>query len=158
MALSRVPRASPETVFGSAAEQRLQLQQQDPLGYAVPLGAHIRRMNLRDIAANLNRRRMIRRGATYGSPLPGAAPVQTTRSARLARRRIYALRDFPSCFCLLVSVRIIARDAYEHESSDPLENNPLRCASANSLCRHLDWARSSTIPEQLESGHITVER
>jgi Dyp-type peroxidase family len=42
----------------------------DPHGYAVPLGAHIRRMNPRDTAANMNRRRMIRRGGTYGPPLP----------------------------------------------------------------------------------------
>jgi Dyp-type peroxidase family len=42
----------------------------DPHGYAVPLGSHIRRMNPRDTAHNMNRRRMIRRGATYGSHLP----------------------------------------------------------------------------------------
>jgi Dyp-type peroxidase family len=46
----------------------------DPQGYAVPLGAHIRRMNPRDTAANVQRRRMIRRGATYGPPLPEGAP------------------------------------------------------------------------------------
>jgi len=46
---------------------------QDPHGYAVPLGTHIRRMNPRDTAANMNRRRMIRRGATYGPPLPEGA-------------------------------------------------------------------------------------
>jgi Dyp-type peroxidase family len=45
-------------------------REQDPHGYAVPLGAHIRRMNPRDTAANMNRRRMIRRGATYGPSLP----------------------------------------------------------------------------------------
>jgi Dyp-type peroxidase family len=45
----------------------------DPHGYAVPLGAHIRRMNPRDTAVNMNRRRMIRRGGTYGPPLPEAA-------------------------------------------------------------------------------------
>jgi Dyp-type peroxidase family len=45
----------------------------DPLGYAVPLGAHIRRMNPRDTAANVNRRRMLRRGATYGPLLPDGA-------------------------------------------------------------------------------------
>jgi Dyp-type peroxidase family len=45
----------------------------DPQGYAVPLGTHIRRMNPRDTAANMNRRRMIRRGATYGAPLPEGA-------------------------------------------------------------------------------------
>jgi Dyp-type peroxidase family len=49
-------------------------KQQDPLGYAVPLGSHIRRMNPRDTAANMNRRRMIRRGATYGPYLPEGAP------------------------------------------------------------------------------------
>ncbi|HEX4795592.1 MAG TPA: hypothetical protein VH370_17515 [Humisphaera sp.] len=46
----------------------------DPKGYHVPLGAHIRRMNPRDTAANMNRRRMIRRGATYGPALPEGAP------------------------------------------------------------------------------------
>src|SRR6185437_6368453 len=45
----------------------------DPVGYAVPLGAHIRRMNPRDTAVNMNRRRMIRRGAAYGPPLPEGA-------------------------------------------------------------------------------------
>jgi Dyp-type peroxidase family len=46
----------------------------DPQGYAVPLGSHIRRMNPRDTAANIQRRRMIRRGATYGPALPEGAP------------------------------------------------------------------------------------
>lgn len=46
----------------------------DPYGYAVPLGAHIRRMNPRDTAANINRRQMIRRGGTYGKPLPEGVP------------------------------------------------------------------------------------
>src|SRR5437867_11766443 len=46
----------------------------DPQGYAVPLGSHIRRMNPRDTAANIQRRRMIRRGATYGPPLPEGPP------------------------------------------------------------------------------------
>src|ERR1700751_683657 len=47
---------------------------EDPQGYAVPLGSHMRRMNPRDTAANMNRRRMIRRGATYGSHLPEGTP------------------------------------------------------------------------------------
>jgi Dyp-type peroxidase family len=49
-------------------------KEQDPHGYAVPLGSHIRRMNPRDTAHNINRRRMIRRGATYGSHLPEGQP------------------------------------------------------------------------------------
>src|SRR5215207_7248166 len=36
----------------------------DPHGYAVPLGSHIRRMNPRDTAHNMQRRRIIRRGGT----------------------------------------------------------------------------------------------
>jgi deferrochelatase/peroxidase EfeB len=43
----------------------------DPYGYACP---HIRRMNPRDTAVNMNRRKMIRRGGTYGPPLPEGAP------------------------------------------------------------------------------------
>jgi Dyp-type peroxidase family len=49
-------------------------KQMDPHGYAVPLGSHCRRMNPRDTAHNMNRRRMIRRGATYGPLLPEGAP------------------------------------------------------------------------------------
>jgi deferrochelatase/peroxidase EfeB len=45
----------------------------DPHGYAVPLGAHIRRLNPRDTVVNIQRRRLIRRGATYGPPLPEGA-------------------------------------------------------------------------------------
>ena len=49
-------------------------KQMDPFGYAAPLGSHMRRMNPRDTAANMNRHRMIRRGATYGPLLPEDAP------------------------------------------------------------------------------------
>jgi deferrochelatase/peroxidase EfeB len=46
----------------------------DPHGFACPIGAHIRRMNPRDTAVNMQRRKMIRRGGTYGPPLPENAP------------------------------------------------------------------------------------
>jgi Dyp-type peroxidase family len=49
-------------------------KEMDPHGYAVPLGSHCRRMNPRDTAHNMNRRRMIRRGATYGPLLPEGVP------------------------------------------------------------------------------------
>jgi deferrochelatase/peroxidase EfeB len=49
-------------------------KEQDPHGYGVPLGSHIRRMNPRDTGHNMNRRRMIRRGATYGPHLPEGQP------------------------------------------------------------------------------------
>ena len=46
----------------------------DPHGYGCPVGSHIRRMNPRDTAHNMNRRQMIRRGGTYGPPLPAGTP------------------------------------------------------------------------------------
>jgi len=46
----------------------------DPYGYGCPLGAHIRRMNPRDTAVNMQRRKMIRRGGTYGPALPEDKP------------------------------------------------------------------------------------
>jgi len=49
-------------------------KEMDPHGYAIPLGSHCRRMNPRDTAVNMNRRRMIRRGATYGPALPEGVP------------------------------------------------------------------------------------
>ncbi|OLE97497.1 MAG: peroxidase [Cyanobacteria bacterium 13_1_20CM_4_61_6] len=48
--------------------------QTDPYGYACPFGSHIRRMNPRDTAANMQRHKMIRRGGTYGPFLPEDAP------------------------------------------------------------------------------------
>lgn len=48
----------------------------DPKGYACPIGAHIRRMNVRDenVSRIMNRRLIIRRGGTYGPYLPEDAP------------------------------------------------------------------------------------
>jgi len=46
----------------------------DPYGYGCPVGSHIRRMNPRDTADNMNRRQMLRRGGTYGPRLPDDAP------------------------------------------------------------------------------------
>ena len=46
----------------------------DPHGYACPVGSHVRRMNPRDTGENMQRRKMIRRGGTYGPHLPDDAP------------------------------------------------------------------------------------
>ena len=46
----------------------------DRYGYGCPLGAHIRRMNPRDTGQNMERRKMIRRGGTYGPHLPEGTP------------------------------------------------------------------------------------
>ena len=42
-----------------------------------PVGAHIRRMNPRDTAENMQRRKMIRRGGTYGPALARQARPRT---------------------------------------------------------------------------------
>lgn len=46
----------------------------DPYGYSCPVGSHIRRMNPRDTVENIRAHKMIRRGGTYGPPLPEGAP------------------------------------------------------------------------------------
>ena len=46
----------------------------DPHGYACPVGSHVRRMNPRDTGDNMERRKVIRRGGTYGPHLPDGAP------------------------------------------------------------------------------------
>ena len=55
----------------------------DPYGYGCPLGAHIRRMNPRDTAVNMQRRKMIRRGGTYGPALPATAGRRCSRSVKV---------------------------------------------------------------------------
>lgn len=51
-------------------------EKMDKKGYGCPIGAHIRRMNVRDnsVSQIMNRRLIIRRGGTYGPYLPDDAP------------------------------------------------------------------------------------
>jgi Dyp-type peroxidase family len=67
-------RDSPELGADLQRNNNFNYKNEDPQGYAVPLGSHMRRMNPRDTAANMNRHRMIRRGATYGTYLPEGTP------------------------------------------------------------------------------------
>lgn len=67
-------RDDPELGSDPRRNNNFSYKEMDPHGYAVPLGSHMRRMNPRDTAANINRRRIIRRGATYGPPLAEDAP------------------------------------------------------------------------------------
>ncbi|MGW3539361.1 Dyp-type peroxidase [Nocardia niigatensis] len=64
----------PELGADPARNNDFDYKQMDPHGYAVPLGSHIRRLNPRDTGVNIQRRRMIRRGATYGPYLPEGTP------------------------------------------------------------------------------------
>jgi Dyp-type peroxidase family len=67
-------RDDPELGADSMRNNDFNYKEMDPLGYACPLGSHARRLNPRDTAHNINRRRIIRRGATYGSALPEGDP------------------------------------------------------------------------------------
>jgi Dyp-type peroxidase family len=64
----------PEIASDRRRSNDFNYREMDPHGYACPLGSHIRRMNPRDTAHNIERRRMIRRGGTYGPALPEGAP------------------------------------------------------------------------------------
>jgi deferrochelatase/peroxidase EfeB len=90
----------------------------DPVGYGCPLGAHARRMNPRDTAANMNRRKMIRRGGTYGPPLPEGTPED-------GRER--GIAAFVGCASLVrqfeFAMNVWANDPHFHELGN--ERDPI---------------------------------
>jgi hypothetical protein len=62
----------------------------------VPLGSHIRRMNPRDTTVgNLQRRKIIRRGATYGPALPEGAPEDGAEARGESALRLWELAGVP---------------------------------------------------------------
>ena len=65
-----------ELGFDNTRNNNFDYEKMDPHGYACPVGAHIRRMNVRDnnVSRIMNRRQIIRRGGTYGPGLPEDAP------------------------------------------------------------------------------------
>ncbi len=65
-----------ELGFDNERNNNFDYEKMDPHGYACPVGAHIRRMNVRDnnVSRIMNRRLIIRRGGTYGPGLPEDAP------------------------------------------------------------------------------------
>jgi deferrochelatase/peroxidase EfeB len=65
-----------ELGFDDQRNNHFDYEKMDPHGYACPMGAHIRRMNVRDnrVSRIMNRRLIIRRGGTYGPHLPDDAP------------------------------------------------------------------------------------
>ena len=62
--------------FDDTRNNNFDYEKMDPHGYACPMGAHIRRMNVRDerVSRIMNRRLIIRRGGTFGPHLPDDAP------------------------------------------------------------------------------------
>jgi Dyp-type peroxidase family len=65
-----------ELGFDDMRNNNFDYEKMDPHGYACPMGAHIRRMNVRDtrVSKIMNKRLIIRRGGTYGPHLPDDAP------------------------------------------------------------------------------------
>ena len=65
-----------ELGFDNQRNNHFDYEKMDPHGYACPMGAHIRRMNVRDnrVSRIMNRRLIIRRGGTFGPHLPDDAP------------------------------------------------------------------------------------
>ena len=65
-----------ELGFDALRNNNFDYEKMDPHGYACPMGAHIRRMNVRDgrVSRIMNRRLIIRRGGTFGPHLPDDAP------------------------------------------------------------------------------------
>ena len=65
-----------ELGFDDLRNNNFDYEKMDPHGYACPIGAHIRRMNVRDnrVTRIMDRRLIIRRGGTYGPYLPDDAP------------------------------------------------------------------------------------
>jgi deferrochelatase/peroxidase EfeB len=65
-----------ELAWDDKRNNNFDYEKMDPKGYGCPIGAHIRRMNVRDntVSQIMNRRLIIRRGGTYGPHLPDDAP------------------------------------------------------------------------------------
>ncbi len=63
---------NPELGIDPQRNNDFQFKEEDPIGYKTPSGSHIRRMNPRDadVSGVVRIHRMIRRGTSYGPPLP----------------------------------------------------------------------------------------
>jgi len=97
-------------------------EKMDPHGYACPLGAHVRRMNVRDnrISQIMNRRLMIRRGGTYGPALPEGAPED---GANRGVAVFGGCADLTRQFEFLVSVWATDPEFHELNEKDPFIGN-----------------------------------
>ena len=133
-------------------------KEMDPFGYACPLGSHARRLNPRDTAHYMNRRRMIRRGATYGPALPDDAPDdgvdrghrrvhhlrQPGAPVRVRPERVDQRQDLPR-----TRQRARSRSAEPRTAHwiSPSPNGPsARCTRGYRPSRHSRAARTSSCP------------
>ena len=120
-------------------------KEMDPFGYACPLGSHARRLNPRDTAHYMNRRRMIRRGATYGPALPDGC-ARRRRGPR--HRRVHHLRR-PGA-----SVRVRA-ERLDQRQEIPRTRQRAR-PDLRHPGRHTGFHRPQTTDPQGAQGHSGV--
>ena len=112
----------PEIGFDDKRNNNFDYEKMDPHGYACPLGAHIRRMNVRDnkISQIMNRRLMIRRGGTYGPGLPEDAPED---GANRGIAVFGGCADITRQFEFLLSVWATDPEFHELNEKDPFIGN-----------------------------------
>ncbi len=98
----------------------------DPDGVKCPLGAHLRRVNPRKskitTAADVNRKRMLRRGLEYGPPLPEGAPDDGVSRGQAG---MFVVADIELQFEFIQSEWVIKGDfiGLPTEEQDPLIGN-----------------------------------
>ena len=110
----------------------------DPHGYGCPLGAHIRRVNPRDGSFDLEpeksiemskRRRLLRRGRTYGAPVPGwPEPQEMVKHAEDHGRGLHFLcfnANIETQFEFVQQTWMISRKFGDMSNdADPMLSNP----------------------------------
>ena len=108
-----------ELGFDDKRNNNFDYEKMDPHGYACPLGAHIRRMNVRDnrVSRIMNRRLIIRRGGTFGPPLPDDAPED---GANRGVAVFGGCADLARQFEFLISVWVNDKEFLELNEKDPL--------------------------------------
>ncbi|MFL5809424.1 MAG: Dyp-type peroxidase [Flavisolibacter sp.] len=111
-----------ELGFDDTRNNHFDYEKMDPHGYSCPLGAHIRRMNVRDqrVSKIMNRRLMIRRGGTYGPHLPDEAPED---GANRGIAVFGGCADIARQFEFLVSVWATDPEFHELNEKDPFIGN-----------------------------------
>jgi deferrochelatase/peroxidase EfeB len=107
-----------ELGFDDKRNNHFDYEKMDPHGYACPLGAHIRRMNVRDgrVSQIMNRRLIIRRGGTYGPPLPDDAPED---GANRGIAVFAGCADLSRQFEFLISIWVNDPEFHELNERDP---------------------------------------
>jgi deferrochelatase/peroxidase EfeB len=108
-----------ELGFDEKRNNHFDYEKMDPHGYACPLGAHIRRMNVRDsrVSQIMNRRLIIRRGGTYGPPLPDDAPED---GANRGVAVFAGCADLSRQFEFLISIWVNDPEFHELNERDPI--------------------------------------